>query len=295
MYGTIDLSGGPVQIDGDSLENESYHRDFPEYHSRGTTHSIFKMGGIAQRHLERGVSLFSGNAGTRKGSQFDYLFEQMVNGKKLEQLFVQPPAEVLTSNGQRRGKAYEQWAQELAANGGMEATAAEVELLRLMRDALLENQSAVDLLDACTDCQRSVFWADRAGHKRKARWDGATKDLVFDVKTTSSQWCDLHKSFDNFGYYWQAGWYSDSAYAVGFEAFQMPFICVQTVPPYECQVVTCPDEFVDRAREQIARTLDLIELRRETGEYLPEDYGVTKQLEIPAWAWKGIYQDADAE
>jgi len=164
-----------------------------------------------------------------------------------------------------------------------------------MVEAVYENSSAVELLEITTDLQQSVFFEHKDGHLLKARYDGAISgDLIYDVKTTSSSWSELAKSFLNFGYFWQAAWYTDSAYAIGYDEFRMPFIVVQTVPPYECQVFYCPDEMVQAARSQIADTLRIIELRRESGEYLPEDYGEVKTLECPAWMWKQeVYGGAD--
>ena len=66
----------------------------------------------------------------------------------------------------------------------------------------------------------------------------------------------------------------------------MPFVVVQTVPPYECRVFVMPTELVDAARAQIDQTLDAIRLRRETGEYLSADYGEEQEMSFPAWVWK---------
>lgn len=289
----LDTTDGAKVFSSADLTPAQYHREFPDYISRSTAHQIYRHGGLGQMLLDEGIPLFTGNAGTSKGSQFDYLWEQRATRNcRIDQLFVMPPASVLTSNGQRRGKAYDEWKAEVAASGQQEASAEDISRMHLMWRACELNQAAMDLLDETTDCQRSVFWTDRRGHKRKALWDGATRELVYDVKTTSSPIGELAKSFLSFGYFWQAGWYSDSAYATGYLPFRMPFICVQTVPPYHCKVVLCPDQMVDEARDQIDRTLDAIALRRETGEYLPEGYGEVCELECPGWMWKQeVYGD----
>jgi hypothetical protein len=237
--------------------------------------------------LDEGVRLFTGNAGTSKGSQFDYLWEmRAARNARLSDLFVTPPASVLTSNGQRRGKAYEEWSAEQAAAGRQEASEEDLTRMRLMWRACEMNETAMELLGDTIATQQAVFWTDNRGHRRKSLYDGRTPSLVYDVKTTSSDMRDVAKSFLNFGYFWQAAWYTDSAYAIGYSQFRMPFIVVQTVPPYLCQAFVCPDEMVDEARYQIDQTLDAIAIRRDTGEYLPEGYGDLKELECPAWMWK---------
>ena len=291
---TVDTSLGPQVFGKGDLSNEDYHAE-RGHHSRSSVHRLYRMGGKAQALAERGISLFGGNRGTEIGSLFDEAWDCLVEGRSVGEWLVSPPADVLTSNGQRRGKAYEQWRDELAKTGKRESNADTVSLINLMIEAVMENRSAVELLEKTTDLQQSVFFRHSLGHRLKARFDGSISgELIYDVKTTSSSWSELARSFLNYGYFWQAAWYSDAAYQIGYPQFQMPFIVVQTVPPFECQVFVCPDEFVRAARDQIATALSLIELRRETGEYLPEDYGEVKSLECPAWMWKQeVYGGAD--
>ena len=292
----LDISSGPMVLSKDELSNEDYHSKFPQYWSRSTVHRIHRMGAKAHALMERGVSMFSGNRGTEIGSLFDDAWDWIVSGKSVGEMLLSPPAEVLTSNGQRRGKAYEAWRDVIRAEGKREANAETVNLLNLMVESVFENASAVELLERTTDLQQSVFFEHKDGHLLKARYDGAISgDLIYDVKTTSSSWSELAKSFLNFGYFWQAAWYTDSAYAIGYDEFRMPFIVVQTVPPYECQVFHCPDEMVRAARTQIADTLRIIELRRESGEYLPADYSDVKELACPAWMWRQEVHGGDDE
>jgi len=292
----------PKVYDKDELSNDDYHKK-PDFYSRSQVHRWYEMqrksgrssSGKAQSLSERGVSAFGGNRGTEIGSLFDEAWDWIVSGKSVGEMLLTPPASVLTSNGQRRGKAYEAWRDLIRAEGKREANAETVSQINFMVEAVFENKSAVDLLNRTTHLQRSVFFEHRDGHRLKARYDGEIEgDLVYDVKTTSSSWTELAKSFSSFGYFWQAAWYSDSAYQIGYPTFRMPFVVVQSVYPYECQVLRCPDEFVQAAREQIADTLNVAALRRETGEYFPEDYGEIKELEIPAWMWKQeIYGGSD--
>jgi len=282
----LDTSTLPAVLGKDRLSNDAYHSE-KNFYSRSQVHRVFAMGGKSQSLAERGISLFGGNRGTELGSLFDEAWDCLCEGRSIGEWLLTPPASVLTSNGHRRGKDYEAWKEQIRAEGKREANADTVSQINLMIEAVTEHRSAMELLQKTTDLQQSVFFRHKDGHKLKARFDGSVAgDLIYDVKTTSSTWSDLAKSFQKYGYFWQAAWYTDAAYEIGYPEFRMPFIVVQTVPPYECQVFTCPEEMVAAAREEIANTLAVIEIRKETGEYLPEDYGDIKELPCPAWMWK---------
>lgn len=278
----IDISNGPVSLGRRELSNDAYHGE-KAFISRSTAHQIFRYGGRGQWLLEKGRRLVGMNAGLKIGSWFDSYWEAKALGEDVSGLFVVAPSDVLAADGSRRGKAYTDWAK---SQSGTIVTQEDIDLLQLMWDGVEQCAAAVFYLHETSDTQRSVFWEDRGGHKRKARFDGQTPSLIYDVKTTSSQWDQVYKSFIDYGYIWQAAWYTDAAYQIGYEPFNMPFIVVQTVPPYETKVFTMPSDMVDAAREQIDQTLDAIRLRKETGEYLPADYGVEQEMTFPAWVWK---------
>lgn len=278
----IDSSKGPVSLSRRELTNDAYHGE-KQHASRSTVHQIYRYGGRGQWLLEQGRKLVSMNSGLKIGSWFDAYWEAKALGDDVSKLFVCAPSDVLAADGSRRGKAYTDWAK---AQEGMIVTQDDIDLLELMWSGVEACEAAVYYLHETSDTQRSVFWVDRNGHKRKSRFDGQTASLIYDVKTTSSQWDVVYKSFIDYGYLWQAGWYSDAAYQIGYEPFNMPFIVVQTVPPYETRVFTMPSDMVDAARTQIDQTLDAIRLRKETGEYLPADYGVEQEMVFPAWVWK---------
>lgn len=285
----VDSSKGPVSLSRRELSNESYHGE-KDHKSRSGVHQIFRYGGRGQWLLENGHKLVGLNAGLKIGSWFDAYWEAKALGEDTSKLFVVAPRDVLAADGSRRGKAYTDWAK---SQTGMIVTDDDIELLTLMWMGVEACESAVYYLHETSDTQRSVFWVDRNGHKRKSRFDGQTSEKIYDVKTTSSQWDQVYKSFLDYGYVWQAAWYTDAAYQIGYEPFAMPFIVVQTVPPYETRVFTMPTEMVDAAREQIDQTLDAIRLRKETGEYLPADYGVETEMQFPAWVWKKeVYSDS---
>ena len=279
----VDTEFGGIAFARDQLSNDAYHANKTHY-SRSPCHTIFRFGGGAQEFVKRGGRMFVGNAGTSLGTLFDTAWEGLHDKKSLTDLFTVPPPSVL-SNGARRGKPYTDWLAEATSGNQTAISPDDMEKLTQMIRSCKKNRRAMQLLEETENLQASHFWTDAAGHRRKSRFDGHTEHLVYDVKSTSSTFDRLASSFVDYGYIWQAAWYSDSAYAFGWPEFNMPFICVQTVPFFGCEVFTVPKELVDVARIQIAETLDQIRLRELTEEYLPHDHGEEKELVFPHWAY----------
>jgi hypothetical protein len=124
------------------------------------------------------------------------------------------------------------------------------------------------------------------GHRCKVRPDGCTPTLWWDLKTTSSPWDKLFRSVGDFGYADQEWLYVQGAMATGMPAFRMPFVFVQTVPPFRCRVRTIPVEMVEEAGRRLTRVMEEIRLRRETGIYKPADADEITDIVFPAWASK---------
>jgi hypothetical protein len=275
--GCLDSTNGKL-LDQDAID--AAYRVDDGYLTRSFAHSVFKGGGLAQEALDNGERLFSGNAGTDFGSMVDRAIPMVVAGVRLEDRYVIPPDEVL-SNGARRGKAYTDWKEQ--NQGRMEVSAGDWWKLNRIVENTLKNRRAREILEATKDMQATFRHEDSHGHKRKALADGVTEGFLWDYKTTSSDWNDLWRSCDLYGYLWQAAWYVDAAVACGWDYHQLRFIFAQTHKPHRVRVLTLPEELVEEAREQIRVTLDQIRLRRQLGEYrTPEDDEET-ELEFPAF------------
>lgn len=254
------------------LPNEEY-RSRPGISRSDAARYRGVYGGRAQRYAEvYGKPLFSGNAATTFGSIVDVAFESLISGDDWRSRVVVPPAGVLAADGSRRGGAYKAFKEQLPP-GALEATAADLQKVEDIIASIREHKRALALLESTEHSQLSAFWTDDAGHYRKARADGVTKSGEwYDLKTTSSEWRDLRYSFRRYGYDWQAAWYTDAAVAIGSDPFVFRFIVVQTFPPYDVKVLHLTDEDLARARSEIAETLDLVRARRESGNYVAEEY-----------------------
>jgi hypothetical protein len=264
------------------MSNADYHAQ-NDHLGRSYLHSVAKYGGEAQRWMDQGYSLFGGNSATRLGSKFDSLVEGICRGKSVSDMLAIPPAEVLASNGSRRGKAYDEWKAKAEARGTIDCNAEEGWQLEMMLKHLLENQAAKQLVESTTETQVSVFF-ELNGQRCKVRPDGCTPTLWWDLKTTSATWDKLHRSVADFGYAEQEWLYVQGAIAVGMPHFRMPFVFVQTMAPYACKVFTLPVDVVEEAGLRMTRVMEEVRLRRETGVYEPADAGEITDLFIPPYA-----------
>jgi hypothetical protein len=266
----------------DDMPNEAYHAE-RDHISRSTAFRFAgPYGAVAQQYHDRGGVIFSGNASTDFGTAVDRAVGALMSGVDYRSLITVCPAECLTSNGQRRGKAYEQWKQSVPPDA-IEVSASDAAKVDAMVNSLLDHRRARTLIESCESTQRSVFWTDADGHRRKARADGVScGGQWWDLKTTSSEWDSLRYSFKRFGYHWQAAWYLDARDAAAGEPLGMPFpfVVIQSFAPFCVEVVEITDESLARARDEIRETLSLIKTRRETGVYLPDSYHETRMLDV---------------
>lgn len=268
----VDSSQAPVVMH--DLANDDYHGE-KDHISRSKAHRYRgSLGGRAQWYEEvQGESCFSGNSSTDFGSLVDAMFEARCHGMDVETAAIVPPREVLTSNGQRRGGRYQEWKATLGP-GQIECKEDDFARALCVVEAILDHRLARELVEGTTHTQESVFWVDGDGNKRKARCDGRYQDRHwYDLKTTSKDLADMRYSFRRFGYGWQAAWYGEAASLAGCdEPGRFPFIVATTFPPYDVAVIYLTQESIDAAAREIRETLDAIRRRRDSGEYVGDDY-----------------------
>lgn len=254
--------------------------------SRSYLHAVNKYGGEAQLWLDSDRTLFAGNSSTTLGSKFDQLVtgeKGLCSGNDLESQLAVPPAEVLASNGHRRGTKYEQWKAQAEADGLIDCSVEEREKLLYMGQSLIRNTAARQLIQETVETQVSVFF-ELNGHPCKVRPDGCCADRWWDLKSTSATWDRLHFSINDYGYAMQEYLYVEAAKSVGLPHHRMPFVFVQTMAPYACRVFYLPEDMVEEAGRQLRNTMEQVALRRETGIYLPVEHDAITELAVPSWA-----------
>jgi hypothetical protein len=272
------------------LSNEDYHSSpkYLEYKSRSRITRFINHGRAGLGCEKRGISLFSGNAGTSLGTVVDVWLDHFASNPKVlpSDLFVVPPEGVLSSNGQRRGKAYTAWLAEQTRDVVSDT---EMEKATIMADRIRENPRAMELIDSTVCTQRSVFWQSPEGHKLKIRADGDDGRVPWDLKTTSAPIDAFPGKAVSFGYHHQAALYLDGFVAMGLldDPFvDFKFLVVQSIPPYRVRVTIFPQQVVDFARAQVYDALDQMRDAEASGCYFdPADLTVTT-MDVPRWALK---------
>jgi hypothetical protein len=277
----MDITELPCKVIG--MSNAEYHGN-KQFDSRSFLHSVSRFGGEAQLWMDKGNSLWGGNAATTKGSEFDQIITDVLGGRRFDDCIVVPPDEVLGANGSRSTKAYKEWAAEYGKSSVVCTAETKLQYSQ-MYDNLLGNEASYELIKETTETQVSVFF-DLDGHLLKVRPDACTPTRWWDLKTTSQPWDRLFRSVMDYGYAEQAWLYTEGAKAIGYEPFRMPFVFVQTAPPYRVRVRTIPEQMVEQAGQRLISVMEQVRLRRSTGLYVPADADVIQDLEIPAWAMK---------
>lgn len=269
----------PTKVIG--MSNQAYQAE-KDFDSRSFLHTVAKHGGEAQSWIDRGYSFWGGNSATSKGADFDTIITGILGGQKFDDMVVIPPEEVLGSNGSKSTKAYKEWAAQQA---GIICTADQKWQYQKMLDSMRTNDASYVLMQKTIETQVSVFF-EIDGHPLKTRPDACCADMWWDLKTTSQSWDKLFLSARDYGYYEQEWLYVQSAMAIGLPHFRMPFVFVQTMPPYGCKVFYLPTELVEAAGRRMLNTMEEVRLRRSTGMYMPDDANEITELVVPAWAQK---------
>lgn len=269
----------PTKVIG--MSNQAYRQE-TDFDSRSFIHTVGKFGGEVQLWLEQGKTFFGGNSATSTGSEFDEIITGILGGKRFDDLVVTPPESVLGKGGSRSTNAYRDWASQQTAIICTDEQRAKYEQ---MLASMLANEACRELMDQTVETQVSVFF-EIDGHKLKTRPDACCADRWWDLKTTSQPWDRLYFSARDYGYYEQEWLYVESAKAIGLPHHRMPFVFVQTMPPFGCKVFHLPSEMVEAAGRRVRNVMEEISLRRSTGMYMPADANEITELVVPAWAQK---------
>ena len=275
----IDFTKLPLSVGG--MANATYHSN-KEFDGRSFLCAVLKYGGEAQSWMDKGYSLFGGNSATTTGSEFDEIVTKLLEGKNFADVVVVAPEEVLGSNGTRNTKAFREWA---AQQTGIICTPETHWKYTKMVNSMYGNDAVYGLMTQTVRTQMSYFF-EAYGHKLKVRPDAETASLWWDLKTTSATWDRVYRSVLDYGYAHQEWLYVEGAKAFGFEHFRMPFVFVQTMPPFSCHAYYLPEALVAEAGKQLISVMEEVRLRRSTGMYKPAEAGEIQELEVPAWALK---------
>jgi len=221
-----------------------------------------------------------------------------LEGSQLNEVATVVPDDVLTSNGQRRGKKYDAWLD--GVHTPYTITAAEEQAVKQMVDAVYRSPAAANLLGLnVIGTETTIFYDHKpSGLKLRARPDLLVGDrgrvIVVDLKSSRApRPRDWPREVAKWGYHRQAAFYCDAVEALGYDVDCFRFVTVDNEPPYECLVYELPPEDVEQGRSENARLLDELASRLRNDDWRTAD-GVL-QLGLPAWAKERVELIVDGE
>lgn len=221
---------------------------------------------------------------TTPALEFGQVFHAVLLGQPLDDLFVLIPGDVLTANGQRRGKAWDAFCDE--HSGKVLLKPSEYEPIRMMAESIVAHPKARALLESEGDVEQAVRWTcQETGLRLRCRPDKMTTEAIVDLKSAADV---SPKSFSvsayNFGYHRQASLYSDGIAALTGERFPFAFIAVRKTPPYTCEVFELSPDFVDLGRKENRDGLRRMKHCIDTGAWRQPTHGTIVELGMPTWA-----------
>ena len=162
----------------------------------------------------------------------------------------------------------------------------ESQLVDAMRDGIMRNKTARQLLTACVGSTELTLRGDWDGVPCKARIDGWSEahGTIIDVKThtglASPQ--DFSKSAHMFGYWTQFAFYREMLRKAGKEVSSVILIVVEKTAPHGC---LCTAMYPDHLDLAASRLPELVDLYRKYMEDPTAGWPDTiNEIRMPAWA-----------
>jgi exodeoxyribonuclease VIII len=180
----------------------------------------------------------------------------------------------------KRTKEGKAWVEETKLAGFRTVSYDEHEALKQMRQSVLSNEAARELMHSAQMIEPSVYW-EEDGAKCRARPDIVRANSIVDLKTTSNI-RNFAKDAANFRYHVQAAFYMSGLRANGLEPASFQFLVVETEPPFLCQVFLSDNFFLARGADEYKKDLADYVRCTEMNEWpgLPE----MASLSLPTWA-----------
>jgi hypothetical protein len=198
--------------------------------------------------------------------------------------FVCIPSTVLNKDGDRKGKAWEQFAAENA--GKMLLKPHEFEPYQQILEAAESHPMAWALAEAeLVEC--NIRWTDaETGLLLRSRLDRLhiARGLIIDIKTTTAT---DEQSFANevarYGYHRQAAFYQQAAFELTADLHPFVFCAVRKTRPYTVRFYDLADSFLQRGEDEVRAGLLRLKTCLDTGTWTPPAYGEIHTLSEPKW------------
>ncbi len=202
------------------------------------------------------------------------------------------PEEVLTSNGQRRGKAWEAFAEENRGKYLMK----QIEVIRAeLIVAKIRNHAFYQLiLDWQRDIEDPIYWTDEeTGVECKGIPDIVCRnEWVIDLKTTSDLTGFVQgrekitsAKVAEFGYHMQGAFYLEGASEFyGEKKSRFALIVVETKEPYRVYAIEIDEPSLFAGRMRMRALLEEYARRLANNDWAEEGELNLLQVSVPGWA-----------
>jgi hypothetical protein len=205
---------------------------------------------------------------------------------------ITPPAEVLSSNGQRRGKAWEAWKAEHECEYILREQ--EADECYAMVSGLYDNEKSAALLRAEGFAEVSCFWTDdMTGLNLRGRLDKlcrfGNEYVIADLKCTSIDPGNeriVAAHVLSMAYHRQAAFYCDAVReCFGKEPAGFLFMFVKNSPPYNSVVWRLDQNSLDLARRRNRAALLELNERLERDAFTGQRHNRENLLFLPKYAF----------
>ncbi|HUT88721.1 MAG TPA: PD-(D/E)XK nuclease-like domain-containing protein [Thermoguttaceae bacterium] len=214
----------------------------------------------------------------------------------IDGVVVEIPADVLNSQGHRKGGAWLQWKAEHADR--LMLTAAEMAGIRSMVRNVYDHPEARKLLRSILHQEHTIVWHDdETGLDFRARPDLICNGDKHGVTLTEFKTTRQHDprwfggDAVKFGYHHQLTWYEDGLEAFGYPVRDHRIITANNRPAYECRVYRLPDALLELAREENRATRRDLARRLKESDWTDPLAQDVLPVQIPDRAYSDAFLD----
>lgn len=201
------------------------------------------------------------------------------------------PDSALTSNGQRRGKAWDTFCE--ATEGKLRVFQEDYDRALAISKKVWSHPFYRFIFDRIDKVEVPIYWTDPIEPVScKGIPDIVAAEWIIDLKTTKSltgflQGRDelVSKTIADLGYHLQAAFYLRGAsIAYGYPKTRFAFLVVETEEPYRVYAMELKPEAITAGEVKMQRLLADYVRRMQTGDWSEEGENSLLQVGVPSWA-----------
>ncbi len=179
--------------------------------------------------------------------------------------------------------------QTTLKSGQIELRQEDFDLISKMRDALMKDKLARELLDALQWVEKKYEWIDDVtGIEMKGKMDGGETNFTIDLKSCIDADPFVFSDVAYRNYLTQPAIYMDGRGLSGENKGDFYFVCVEKEEPFGVSVLKCSDDFIRQGRFAYCQILEDFAHWKEMGSpdvgyewKTPRGY---HELHVPHWA-----------